>query len=191
MHNVNSEQALARILFSMTRAAAQTERAAMRQCQREADRLRHAASVGGLLAIAQHARASLGILPCVIERDGHVGSLLVGPREASVFAELREVLSSLLLENERAYRSTLLNLRHGVVLMENVGATARVASSLALSGFCEAWISTRVSLIEQAESELIWLVHHPEKGTEQRWLGERDGRKGASNVGEDETSGSE
>jgi hypothetical protein len=191
MDNGEPDATLERSLLSLARAAFKTERTAMRHCQREADRIRHTAPVGTLLAIAQHAQASLGLLPSVMERDGLTIGLHDGHDEPNVFAELREALSGLWLEGARAFRAMLLNLRHGIELMRNVAASASASRRLALAGFCEAWIATRTSLLAQAESELLWLLEHPEKGSEQRWLGERYGHKGASNVGEDESSGSE
>jgi hypothetical protein len=91
--------------------------------------------------------------------------------------------------------------------MRIVALSAGAASKVALAEFCSAWLRTRTVLLVRAEAELLWFARNPEKGADQRWLGERYGRveegpalhpltretglKGASNVGEDETSGSE
>lgn len=171
-------------LQHLARTAAKTEHFAVRHCEREAERLRHAVAVGALLSIADHARASLEVLPSVMERDGLAA---LGPaHEVELFEELREVLAGFVMENERAYRATIVSLRHGVALMHDVWSSARTGGKVTLSGFCEAWVATRSSLIDQAESELTWLHQHPEKGT--HWSEER---QAASNVLEDESSGSE
>jgi hypothetical protein len=193
------------LLSDRVREVLQVENLAVRQCQREAERLGPTAPADTLLAIGAHAEGTLTALLSVCAREGlqtdrgsAVGVWLWG---------LRERIADLLVQSEASFRSTLLGVRHGVGLMRVVSSNAGAASKLALAEFCSVWLSTRTVLLRRAEAELDWFARNPEKGADQRWLGERygrvergpalhpftreTGRKGASNVGEDETSGSE
>ena len=208
-----------KLLNNLTQELFHAEISAVCHCQHEADRLRHTAPAEAMLAISEHAREALQALLAVCAQHG-----LSTNAEASfterVYAKLRNTFADRLVQSERAYRSTLLGVRHGVDLMRMLSLGAATANKSALAAFCVPWLKTRTELLQRAEVELQWFVHHPqsallhvpprpepEKGAEQRWFGERYGRveegpllhplsketglKGASNVGLDETSGSE
>jgi hypothetical protein len=178
MENADSETRL----LGLVRVAFRIERTVMRHCQHEAERQRALAQVHALIAIAKHAEHTLDLLPAVCGRDDL--PLHQDEPELGVLAELRERVSELLLQD---YHATLSNLHHGVDVMRDVWSSASATYKPALAEFCAAWLTTRTSLLERAQAEL----RRVEEGFAMHPLTRATGLRGASNVGEDETSGSE
>ncbi len=172
MHDIESPEHPATRLRDLTHAIVKTEAFALKHCRHEADRLRYAEPANVLLAIAAHAQGTLGALPEVCARDGLP---LDGSATDAHLLALRDALTDLLMQDEWAYRSTLEALRRGVALMRLIALSAEGDGKPALAEFSVAWLDTRTALIERAESELRWFSRP----------------RGASNVGEDESSGSE
>ncbi|MET0286042.1 MAG: hypothetical protein ABW352_16285 [Polyangiales bacterium] len=179
MHESELEASWEQGLVELVRTALKVEHASMQHCRHEVERLRHAALASALIAIAEHAEGTLGELPSVAVRDGLPDGLRESASELLVLAELRDRIADLLVQDDRAYRATLLQLRQGADAIRSVYTVARAARKAALQEFCTAWLATRSALIEQAESELLWFM-------------QRSAATGrASNVGQDESSGSE
>jgi len=66
-----------------------------------------------------------------------------------------------MIRMERAYRGTMLGVRHGVDLVTLLQSTAQEAGMEELSKFCESWLAKRQPLIAGLERELSWFAREP------------------------------
>jgi hypothetical protein len=156
------DRALHLLLQSLTRELFQTETSASGHCRREAERLNHAAPAYALRAVAQHAQNVLRELPTIAERHGvplSGGGVAVG----QVFSELRDRLLDRLMRSERSYRGMLLGIHHGVDLVRLLERAASEAGQRGLAEFCQAWLQTRVPIVQRLEEQSTWFAVHPER----------------------------
>jgi hypothetical protein len=81
----------------------------------------------------------------------------------SAFSVIRDNLADLTTTTEQSYRVTMLGVRHGIDLVRMLRELALRASDESLKQWSEAWLSRRLELAEQAETELAWFVANPER----------------------------
>lgn len=152
---------LHRLLCSLTRELFQTETSAALHCRREAERFGDARPAKAMLAVAEHAEKVLEHLPALMKRNGlplSRGGMMVG----SMFSMLRQRFADHLLDAERSYRGTLLGMRHGVDLMLLFRHVAERIPKPELVTFADDWLSTRETLVREAQEELAWFASHAE-----------------------------
>lgn len=149
-----------RLLRSLSLELFQTETSTRLHCQGEAQRLGNAMPASILRQIATHAEKMLKSLPGQMSKDQPIN--VAGAFTGTLFAVLREAIFDRLVSSERSYRSTLLELRHGIGLVAMLKELASRQRDSALENWCETWLGTRVALVQEAESNVSWFADHLE-----------------------------
>ncbi|MET0286125.1 MAG: hypothetical protein ABW352_16710 [Polyangiales bacterium] len=147
------------LLETLTREFFQTETSVTRRSRREASRLGGVPPARALLQIAAHANEVLDTFPAIARHHGLPESA-PGSVIGALFASV-DRLGELLVDNERSYRGTLLGVRHGLDLARLMRHATYETSDLLLAEFLDAWLATRVVLVENLEEELIWFAKNP------------------------------
>ena len=143
------------LLRSLLRELVQAETSAMVHCRREARRLGQTGPAQALLAVSRDAEQALAAMP--FRRDWRAGlSALLGRG----FSLARQVVDRL-VDEERAYRGTLLGMRHGVDLVLLLREAALAAGELGLQVWCEEWLARRRPLVDAAVQQLSWFATRP------------------------------
>ncbi len=132
----------------------QTEASARRHAHREFRRLRDTPPGRALEVISRHAAATLRMLPEVVGARGFIGDG-AGRLLGSSFSLLRRVVDPL-LGRERSYRMTLLGVHHGIDTVRTIRNRAIDAGDEHLAAWCDAWLDTRLRLLQNAELALLW-----------------------------------
>jgi hypothetical protein len=145
------------------------ERAAIRQPRRDAQRFGKAPPAQALRAVAEHAEKNLPTLREVaLRHDLAPGRLMV--IAGSLLAMARHRISDRIVETERSYRDTLLDLRHGLDVMKLLRRIADASGLVELGGFCTSWLEEREPLVERVEGAMSWFASHPRRATEMNHL---------------------
>ena len=150
------------LLRGLMREFMRTERAAIRQPRRDARRFGNAPPAQALRAVAEHAEKNLATLREVARRnDLAPGPVLVVA--GSLLAMARHRLADRLVDTERSYRDTLLDLRHGLDVMKLMRKIADASGMVELGGFCTSWLEQREPLVERVEGAMGWFATHPRR----------------------------
>lgn len=144
-----------RLLDKLLREFVRSEAQAVEHAPREARRIGEAAPVQALRDIAAHALSMRSRLEHTLE--GHSLTIARGGISATL-ATLRQLVSERIHDSERAYRSALLDLRHGVDIMRVVREIARLEELFALIRWCDDWLATRRTLVARVEAQLAWFA---------------------------------
>lgn len=149
----------------------QSERSAEIHPCREALRLGDSAPARALMSVSRHAVSARGELLEMASAHGIHG--LPGRKMGEIFSALRHWFADAIMERERAYRATLLRMRHGLDLVKLVRATAESADDVELASWCTEWLGVREPLVEEVCCQMAWFGWHPETAIERRgdpWL---------------------
>ena len=150
------------LLRGLMREFMRTERAATRQPLRDARRFGNAPPAQALRAVAEHAEKNLPTLRDVATRnDLAPGRALV--IAGSLLAMARHRLNDRLVDTEKSYRDTLLDLRHGLDVMKLMRKIADASGMVELGGFCTSWLEQREPLVERVEGAMGWFASHPRR----------------------------
>jgi hypothetical protein len=89
--------------------------------------------------------------------EGH--SISVGRGGISArLSTLRHLVTDRLNDAERAYRSALLDLRHGLDVVRVLREVARLEELFALIRWCDDWLVARRTLVARVEAQLDWFA---------------------------------
>jgi hypothetical protein len=144
-----------RLLEKLLRELMRSEAQAIEHPPREARRIGESPPVIALRDVAVHALAMRPRLKLVL--DGHELSSGRGGISATL-STLRQIVSDRIHDGERAYRSALLDLRHGVDVVRILREVARLEDLFALIRWCDDWLPARRTLVARVEAQLGWFA---------------------------------
>lgn len=142
-----------RLLDKLVREIARAELQAMEHAPREARRLGDAPPVLALRTVAEHAAAMRPRFLEMIAAHGlPPGRFGIG----ASLATLRHIVVERVMDPERAFRTALVDLRHGVDIVRLLRETARRRVLFGVIRWCDDWLATRRTLVARAEAQLAW-----------------------------------
>jgi hypothetical protein len=139
-----------RLLDKLVRELARSETQAIEHGPREARRIGDVPPVAALRAVADHARA---MRPRFIAMVGAHDLEIRRHALATTLAGLRHFVVG---DPERAFRSALLDLRHGIDVVRLTRETARHDMLFGLIRWCDDWLGARRTLVARVEAQLAW-----------------------------------
>lgn len=146
-----------RLLQKLVREAARSEAQALAHPAREAKRIGPMPPIEALQAVADHAAHMQQRFTEML--DGHGLEPLEPPGSLSTtLASLRHLVVDRVVDPERAYRTALLDLRHGVEVVKLLGEIARREMLFGLIRWSDDWLCARRTLVARAEAQLTWFV---------------------------------
>jgi len=144
-----------RLLDKLIREVSRSETHAAEYGLREARRLGEVPPVQALRAVADHARE-------MRERFDHIVRAhdLPPPRAAfgGALSSLRNRVVDRVVDDERAYRAALLDLRHGIDVGKLLREIARGEELFGIIRWCDDWLGARRTLVASVEAQLVWFV---------------------------------
>jgi hypothetical protein len=148
-----------RLLEKLIREISRSESQAIEHPAREAKRLGEASPVLALRDVADHASAMQARFEDVlhahevpIQRQG-LGATL---------ASLRHLVVDRVVDAERSYRTALLDLRHGIDVVQLLRELARRDQELfGVIRWCDDWLGARRTLVARVEAQLSWFALAP------------------------------
>jgi hypothetical protein len=144
-----------RLLDKLLRELQRSEEQALEHPPREARRIGETAPVIALRDVAVHALAMRPRLTLVL--DGH--ELATGrTRITATLSTLRHLVTDRIHDAERAYRTALLDLRHGLDVVRVLREVARLEGLFALIRWCDDWLAERRTLVARVEAQLAWFA---------------------------------
>jgi hypothetical protein len=144
-----------RLLDKLLRELVRAENHAVDHAPREAKRLGETPPVVALRAVAVHAARMRPRLLHVL--DGHALPSSSGAL-ATTFTTLRQLVADRVYDAERAYRSALLELRHGIDIVRVLRDVARLEELFAMIRWCDDWLAARRTLVARVEAQLAWFA---------------------------------
>jgi hypothetical protein len=76
----------------------------------------------------------------------------------ATLATLRGIVSDRVHDAERAYRTCLLDLRHGVDVVKLAREVGRTEELFGIIRWCDDWLTARRTLLARVEAQLVWFV---------------------------------
>jgi hypothetical protein len=144
-----------RLLEKLLRELVRSESQAVDHPAREARRIGETPPVHALREVAGHAVAMRPRLQLAL--DGHSLTSARGGISTTL-STLRQLVTDRLHDAERAYRSALLDLRHGVDVVRIIREVARIDEVFSLIRWCDDWLSARRTLVASVEAQLGWFA---------------------------------
>jgi hypothetical protein len=132
----------------LVREIARAEQQAIAHAVREANRLGDVPPVRALCEVADHAQSVQARLAFVV-----VGHDLAWPHRAP---RPRNRLA--VHDPERAFRGALLDLRHGITLVERLHDHAGADGIFGILRWCDDWLRARRTLVARVAARLAWYV---------------------------------
>lgn len=144
-----------RLLDKLVREVLRCEQHALEHAPREARRIGDVPPVEALREIAAHAAA----MQTRFERMlvAHDVSTARGGFAATL-ATLRHIVVDRVVDPERAYRTALLDLRHGIDVVRLLREIARHDVLFGVIRWCDDWLGARCPQVAHVESQLSWFV---------------------------------
>lgn len=166
LSELNPHRALVASLFA---ELLESERAQEIHPDNEASRLGRGAPVRALRGISSHARSTRDELRELL-RERSLGEYVMarGEGASALWAWLRRWVADGSADEERAYRTTLLGLRHGVDLVRTLRSAAEAGDDGELAALCTEWLQTREPLVAEVAEQLEWFGWHPEAALAQQ-----------------------
>lgn len=144
-----------RLLEKLVRETVRAEAQAMEAPGREARRIGASPPVAALADIADHAERMQRRFAAML--DGHALELhLSRGTLGAPLTSLRHLVVDREVHGERAYRTTLLDLRHGVEVVKLLREITRRQVLFGLVRWCDDWLGARRTLVARAEAQLAW-----------------------------------
>lgn len=147
-----------RLLDKLLRELQRSETQAIEAPPREARRLGESAPVLALRDVAAHAERMRARLLRAL--DGH-GLAPSESRIGATFSTLRQLVADKVYDAERAFRGTLLDLRHGVEVVNVLREISRAEELFAVIRWCDDWLGARRTLVARVEAQLAWFAEQP------------------------------
>ena len=116
-------------------------------------------SVGPIVVlrdVAKHAVAMRSRFDVMIDR--HELQLASRGSVAATLATLRGIVTDRIHDAERAYRTCLLDLRHGIDVVKLAREVARTEELFGIIRWCDDWLIARRTLVARVEAQLVWFV---------------------------------
>jgi hypothetical protein len=147
-----------RLLDKLLRELLRSETQAIEHAPREARRIGETSPVVALRDVAMHSLAMQPRLTHALEGHG----LAAGRSGISAtLSSLRHIVTDRIHDAERAYRASLLDLRHGVDVVRVLREVARLEELFGLIRWCDDWLPARRTLVARVEAQLAWFADQP------------------------------
>jgi len=147
-----------RLLDKLVRELMRAEAQALDHAPREARRIGESPPVLALRDVAAHS----------ISMRDRLALALDGPDLAGCRGGIRAAMSTphpigtdRVHDAERAYRSALLDLRHGLDVVQVLREVARLEGLFAVIRWCDDWLPARRTLVSRVEAQLAWFAEQP------------------------------
>ena len=76
----------------------------------------------------------------------------------ATLATLRDLIFDRSIEAERAYRTALLDLRHGLEIVKLLREVTRRGELFGVIRWCDDWLGARRTLVARVEAQLVWFA---------------------------------
>lgn len=144
-----------RLLDKLVREVLRCEQHAIEHAPREARRLGEVPPVDALRDVADHAASMRDRFERML--SGHDVAMNKGSFAATL-ATLRHLVVDRVVEPERAFRSALLDLRHGVDVVKLLREIAHYEELFGIVRWCDDWLGVRRAQVASVEVQLAWFV---------------------------------
>lgn len=144
-----------RLLDKLVREVLRCEQHAVEHVAREARRIGEVPPVEALRQVADHASAMRTRFEQMLA--GHDVTTARGGFAATL-ATLRHIVVDRVVDPERAYRTALLDLRHGIDVVRLLREIARGEGLFGIIRWCDDWLITRRTQVAIVEAQLGWFV---------------------------------
>lgn len=145
-----------RLLEKLIREILRTEAEAVAHPVREAKRLGNdVPPLRALREVSIHATAMRTRFLAVLHANEirfHKGSL------GATLATIRHLVVDCVVDGERAFRTALLDLRHGLDVVKLLREVARRLELFGVIRWCDDWLGARRTLVARVEAQLAWFV---------------------------------
>ena len=146
-----------RLIQKLIRETARSEAQALEHPAREAKRIGPMPPIAALQAVADHATVMQERFARIL--DGHdLETQHARGGIASTFASLRHLVVDRVVDPERAYRTALLDLRHGLEVVKLLREIARREMLFGLIRWSDDWLGARRTLVARVEAQLAWFA---------------------------------
>lgn len=146
-----------RLLQRLIRETARSEAHALEHPAREAKRIGPMPPIEALQAVADHVTVMQQRFAMIFE--GHDLEPHNSRRGiASALASLRHLVVDRVVDPERAYRTALLDLRHGLEVVKLLREIARREMLFGLIRWSDDWLGARRTLVARVEAQLGWFA---------------------------------
>lgn len=146
-----------RLLHKLIRETARSEAQAIDHPAREGKRIGPMPPVEALQLVAEHATGMQERLVAMLDAHGLEPALPRGGIGAALVS-LRHLVVDRVVDPERAYRTALLDLRHGIEVVKLLRDLARRDVLFGLIRWCDDWLRARRTLVARAEAQLDWFA---------------------------------
>ena len=144
-----------RLLDRLIREICRGELQAADHAAREEKQLGGVPPVLALRAVAKHAIAMRERFDTLV----HAYDLQTGRATAgATLSSLRGLVADRIHDPERAYRTCLLDLRHGIDVVKLAREVARGEELFGIIRWCDDWLGARRTLVARVEAQLVWFV---------------------------------
>lgn len=146
-----------RLVDKLIREIGRSEAQTLEHLVREAARIGPVPPIDALQAVADHAVAMHRRFVVILEAHDLEP---LHPRGAitSTLASLRHLVVDRVVDPERAFRTALLELRHGMEIVELLRDLARREMVFGLIRWSDDWLAARRTLVACAEAQLTWYI---------------------------------
>jgi hypothetical protein len=145
-----------RLLQKLIRETARSEAQALAHPLREMKRIGPTPPVLALQVVADHVTLMQQRFSVMLE--GHDLTTHARGGITATLSSLRHLVVDRVTDPERAYRTALLDLRHGVEVVKLLGEIARREMLFGLIRWSEDWLGARRTLVARAEAQLGWFA---------------------------------
>ena len=76
----------------------------------------------------------------------------------ATLSSLRGIVTDRAVDPERAYRTCLLDLRHGIDVVKLAREVARSEELFGVIRWCDDWLGARRTLVARVEAQLVWFI---------------------------------
>ena len=144
-----------RLLDRLIREIYRGELQAAEHAQRTEKQLGAVAPAVALRDVAKHSAAMRDRFDTIV-RGYDLQALRSGL--SATLSSLRGLVADRLADPERAYRTCLLDLRHGIDVVKLAREVARTEELFGIIRWCDDWLGARRTLVARVEAQLVWFV---------------------------------
>jgi hypothetical protein len=145
-----------RLIDRLIREVVRAEAQAVEHPVREAKRLREAPPIHVLRDVAEHAAAMRPRFEVMVLDHG----LALHRYGIGRLSTLRHLVVDRVSDPERAFRTALLELRHGLEVVGVLREAAWTQGFFGVIRWCDDWLSARRTLVARASAQLAWFAEN-------------------------------
>jgi len=145
-----------RLLERLIREITRSEAQAVEQASREQKRIGVVPPVLALREVAKHAAAMRARFTTMMHAHD-IELTRVGGFGATL-STIRDLVADRIVDDERAYRTCLLDLRHGLDVVRLTREVAHTEELFGIIRWCDDWLRARRTLVARVEAQLAWFA---------------------------------